>query len=487
MAWARLRRRRMSDGMLAEARHLVLPSGIVSTAFPATENTCREIGIAFDPWQRDLNRGILGKDRFGLYAADTVVMSIPRQVGKTYDIGALVFADAIINPGTTTVWTAHRFKVSRETFNELRAWARSPLLAPHVDYDAITTGAGNEMIPFRNGSRIVFAARERGAIRGFTKVRRLILDEAQILTEAAMSDLAPTMNQAENPQIILMGTPPRPSDPGDVFTSMRKTALDGEGEGLLFVEFSADPDAPVDLDAPGAWAQVAKANPSHPSRTSKRAIRRLRRLLTNDDDWRREAYGIWDAERRASVFGAGLWEAGARDARPSDLAVGGLGVAVTRDLTHSAIVAGARSDDGAWLKVLRHGPGTGWVVDACLELQNATGAVAVIDGRGPGAVLIPTMERAGVGVRVAATADVLDACAGLDSLVREGELFYERAPELDAAVTGAVKRTVGDRWAWGRKESSSDISPLEAGTLAAWAASEPTPASAYEARGVMTI
>jgi hypothetical protein len=61
------------------------------------------------------------------------------------------------------------------------------------------------VIPFRNGSRIVFAARERGAIRGFTKVRRLVLDEAQILTESAMADLAPTMNQAENPQIIADG------------------------------------------------------------------------------------------------------------------------------------------------------------------------------------------------------------------------------------------------------------------------------------------
>lgn len=487
----RMRRRLlMSRGdLLPTARHLVLPEGIVSTGFPSVENTCRQIGIVFDDWQRDLNRAILAKDKHGLYAADTVTMSIPRQVGKTFDVGALVFADSIINAGTTTVWTAHRFKVSRETFNELRSWARSPLLAPHIDYEEITTGAGNETIPFRNGSRIVFAARERGAIRGFTKVARLILDEAQILTEAAMADLAPTMNQAVNPQIIMMGTPPRPhKDPGEVFTELRKNALDGDSDDVLYVEFAADPDAPVDLNAPGAWGQVAKANPSFPGRTSKRAIRRLRKLLTNDDDFRREVYGIWDAARRSAVFGEGNWEAGLRDSRPPGLAVGALGVAVSIDGTFSAIVAGAIEPDGdAWVKPLHHAPGIGWVVDAAKELQAETGAVVALDGRGPGAMLIPLLEREGVRLQVLQTGDVLNACAGFEQAVREGRLLYELAPELDAAVAGAKKRPVGDRWAWGRKDSD-DISPLEGATFAVWAAS-PTASqtSAYESRGVMTV
>jgi hypothetical protein len=102
-------------------------------------------------------------------------------------------------------------------------------------------GAGNECIPFRNGSRIVFAARERARSAGFTKVRRLILDEAQILTSMALSDLVPTMNQAENPQIILMGTPPKPTDPARCVTRLRADALAGESTGVLYAELSAPP------------------------------------------------------------------------------------------------------------------------------------------------------------------------------------------------------------------------------------------------------
>ena len=104
----------------------MLPDGIVSSGFPATEATSREIGVFYDPWQQDMNRCILAKTSSGDYAADLVVMSICRQAGKTFDVGGLVFSDSIINPGTTTVWTAHRFPVSRESFLELRALASTP-------------------------------------------------------------------------------------------------------------------------------------------------------------------------------------------------------------------------------------------------------------------------------------------------------------------------------------------------------------------------
>jgi len=56
-------------------------------------------------------------------------------------------------------------------------------------------------------------------------------------------------------------------------------------------------------------------------------------------------------------------------------------------------------------------------------------------------------------------------------------------------VQVAVKRPVGDRWAWGRKQSDADISALEGATLAAWAAGtvKPKRRSVYESRGLEVI
>jgi phage terminase large subunit-like protein len=456
---------------LSEARFVVAPKHIASSGLPAVKATCERIGLGFDPWQTATARLILAKDVTGLYAADTAVLSIPRQVGKTYLIGALVFADCIINPGTTTVWTAHRFKVARETFNSLKGIACSALLAPHIDPDAITTAAGNECIPFRNGSRIVFAARERGAIRGFAKVRRLVLDECQILSDAAMADLAPTMNQAVNPQIILTGTPPKPTDPGEVFANLRSEAIGGKSDDVVYIEFSAAPDAHPDDRR--AWRE---ANPSYPSRTPAKAILRMRRLLS-EADFAREALGIWDDASRRMVIPIGLWN----DCADTESTFDGapvLAFDVSPDLRSAAIcAAGTRSDGMAHLEVVRHLPGTEWLPGELARIAARHGVASVVANDMPHVLsLVPTVEAAGVSVQTVGKAEFSTGCGGLLKAVTEGTVRHLGDPILTTALTGAARAEVGDgAWAWARKRSEVDISPLVAVTLASWAlASVPT-------------
>jgi hypothetical protein len=438
---------------------------------------CRRIGIVFDPWQRDLNRCILAKTRAGLFAADTVLLSIPRQVGKTFDVGGVVFADSIINAGTTTVWTAHRFKVARESFNEMRAWAKSPLLKPHIDYDEITTAAGNECIPFRNGSRVVFAARERGAVRGFTKVRRLVLDEGQILTEQALADLVPTMNQAVNPQLILMCTPPKPADPGEVVNRLRGEALSGDSDGVLYVELSAPPDSAPDDRA--AWR---KANPSYPKRTPARAILRMRKLLS-PDDFCREALGIWDPAEGRKIDPV-LWAKRA-DAKSRIDGPAALAFAVAPDSLSSAIAVAGRRDDGRGHGELTEPlrDGTAGLVDQLdvLWLKHDP-AVLVLNGVGAaGALQKELIERGWVVVppgkdvppgkrrlQVVGPREYAQACGALalDVVNDQWRHLGRSQGQLVDAVTGARTRPLADAWAWSWDRSVANIGPIEAITLA---------------------
>lgn len=460
------------SGLLPEARHVVLPTGIVRSGFPRVRETCRSIGITFDPWQVDLNRAMLGKTKHDVLAADTVVLSIARQVGKTFDVGAVQFADCILNPGTTVVWTAHRFKVARETFNELRALAKSPKLVPHLVYDEITTAAGNESIPFRNGSRIVFAARERGAIRGFTKVRRLILDEAQILTEAALSDLAPTMNQAEDPQIILMGTPPKPTDPSEVFSRLRAEALAGETEGVLYVEFSAEQSS--DPDDREAWR---RANPSYPIRTPARAILRMRKLLSTED-FAREALGIWDGDGVSRMYSREVWDALRAERPGGDLLAFGL------DMTWDREWASIGCAIGDYVDVEQHQRGSGWVVEHCKALHADHPDAAIwTDPRGPAASLIEPLREAGIRVEEIPAEDYRRACGSLHDAVTGGQLRHSGHSALAAAVAGAVVTGGTNGWVWDRKKGAV-ISPLVAVTHARHGASR---RSVYETRDVLVI
>jgi hypothetical protein len=445
--------------------------------------TCRRVGIEFDRWQQDLNRCLLAKDAAGLYAADTAVLSIARQVGKTFDVGAVAFALCIATPGLTVVWTAHRFKVSRESFNEMRAWAKRRQLAAHIDYDEITTGAGNEQIPFRNDARIVFAARERGAIRGFTKVGVLVLDEAQILTEAALSDLVPTTNQAPNPLVILMGTPPKPTDPSEVFVRLRQEALDGESDDVLYVELSADANAD-----PNDRRQWRKANLSYPARTSERAILRLKKLLSAED-FLREGLGVWPEGGlpKWQVISEAAWLARQKTTRAQLRLVDPvtLGVDVTPDRTWSAVAAaGDRVGGGRAVEVtadpqaaelrdrVDYRPGTGWVIPRLKTLvERNRPCVIVISDR----ALFEEAEAAGLPAYRASTGDLASAAAKLyDGIAgTTPDVWHSPDPDLADAAAGATKRPLGDGWAWDRRSVSVNICTLVATSLALWGAATP--------------
>jgi hypothetical protein len=263
-------------------------------------NTCAEFDVRFELWQDGAGRLILAKRSDGLYAADQVVISIPRQVGKTFLIGWIVFALCIIIPELTVLWTAHRFKTANETYNKMAAMARRKKVASHVK--RVTRAATDQGIEFRNGSRIMFGARERGFGRGFDAVGVVVCDEAQILTSNAIDDMIPATNQAENPLIIYLGTPPKPDDAGEVFTDFRERAITGKSTDTLYIELSADRNAdPMDRN------QWRKANPSYPHHTTERAMLRMVKNLSIGS-FPREGLGIWDESTHKPIVTEPAWE-----------------------------------------------------------------------------------------------------------------------------------------------------------------------------------
>lgn len=466
MTWDGRRRHLMRVGKLSDvARHVVLPDGIVSTGWPAVRDTCRRLGIEFDEWQDGAGRAILAKRADGLYAADTVAMSIPRQVGKTFLIGSIVFALCIIAPGTTVVWTAHRFKTARESFMQLKAMAVRKAMAAHVDPANIYSGSGNESIGFRNGSRILFGARERGFGRGFSRVAILVLDEAQILSATAMEDMVPTTNAAPNPLILLTGTPPRPVDPGEVFSSLRGEALNGESEGVLYIEFSADTDAD-----PNDREQWSRANPSYPSRTNARAILRMRKNLT-PESFLREGLGVWndlaDAYRPVPLE---VWSETVAELDREQLTSPAFFIAVAKEMRSASIAAAAEFRGVPHVELAEHREGTAWLTERVRELRErypdaSFGAYAA----GPVRSWVPAFADLGVELRLLSVPETVSACSHLEQLLKGRGFSHSEARLFVDSLRGAEKRDLeGGGWVWDWRRSTSDLAPIAAATGALW-------------------
>jgi hypothetical protein len=413
------------------------------------------MGIGFDEWQRGAGRLILAKTADGRYAATVggVGMSLPRQVGKTYLIGAIVFALCIDNPGLTVIWTAHHSRTAGETFLAMQAMAQRSKIAPYVR--RVLTGANNEAVEFRNGSRVLFGARERGFGRGFAGVDILVCDEAQILTDRALDNMLATMNTAPNALPLFMGTPPAPGDPSESFIRMRTDALSGDATDTAWIECGADPGA-----SPDDRKQWATANPSFPQRTPVTSMLRLRKKL-RPDSWLREGLGVWDDDGPSTMPN---WPHLAVDP-VEDVTPSALGIASDPDQTWLSLGAVSQGEH-PHLSIMLRVPiaKRPEFVNEVVRVSGQLGCPVLIDKNGPASFLLPDLIDAMVPLEQVGLDRFVQASVDLVLAVAASEVEHGNYEELNAAVAAAGWRKVGDRQVFARR--NGDISALEAVALA---------------------
>lgn len=453
------------------AKELVIPEGIVSTAWPMIARQLKRMRYPLDRWQIGIGTLIFSKRENGLYSCGIggAVISIPRQVGKTHMMAGLMFALCIARPKTTVLWTAHRARTHQETFGSMQGIANRTEIAPFVGH--IRKGAGQEAVLFTNESRILFGARENGFGRGFAEVDVIVMDEAQILTEKAMDDMVPATNAAPNGLVIMLGTPPRPTDPGEVFRNRRESALAGDKD-TLYVELSADEDGNIE-----SRRQWAKANPSYPHRTTESAILRMRKLLGSDDSFKREGLGIWDKNAVSlKVFKKDLWNERAGD-RPEDGKIV-YGVKFSSDGSEVALAGAVKPDEGPiFVEAIRSEPlsmGTEWLKSFLVKRKDSASQI-VIDGKSGAGTLINDLREAGIKnkrIIIAPTLDqVLVSHSTFENGYIQGGLSHSSQPELTEQALSASRRKIGKNggYGWEPPEGGS-VAFLDAATLAFWGA-----------------
>jgi hypothetical protein len=463
------------------ARHVVWPSGIVSTDWPVIEARLALMGVSFDLWQVGIGQLAFAKRDDDKYACTIggVSLSIPRQVGKTFAVGMMIIAFCLEYPGSTVLWTAHRTRTSTKTFQSMQGLVKGKRIKPHLAQtrsDGVRATNGEQQIEFRNGSVIMFGAREGGFGRGFDEVDVEVFDEAQILTEKALEDMVAATNQSRHPHgalLFFMGTPPRPDvDPGEEFASRREEALSGDAEDMVYVEFSADENC-----EPNDREQWAKANPSFPGRTPLESMLRMRKNLRNVDSWRREALGIWPNDGDLGILPG--WSKRFVDREPPPVAA--IGVAASVGGEFASIASSDLWPDGKVnLSAVERRPGTAWVVAEAKRIQEEHGCTVLIDEKCPDDTLPQALIDAGVQTRVLKLPDLVSATSELVNRVREGSVTHQQTTELDDAVAAAVWRDVGDgRRLPGRKRSDGPIDMLEAAIAALQGAVNPIGTGIY--------
>ena len=426
------RRTKSSPRKLSElARKVVVPDGVTGSGWPSVRDTCaNRLGVQFDPWQHGAGRLILAKRSDGKLASmiGGVGMSLPRQVGKTYLIGSMAFGLCLNKPGLLVIWSAHHARTHGETFLAMQAFADRSRVKPYVRQ--VFTGSGDEEIRFRNGSRILFGARERGFGRGIPGVDMIVSDEGQIMSDKAQDAQLATMNTSAFGLAISVGTPPRPDDPSEAFTRMRSDAWNGLLQDAAWIEFGADRGSD-----PHDRKQWAKANPSYPHRTPPESILRLQRKL-KPESFLREGLGVWDEDDGGGALSQTRWAALSEPQTERGAGVV-FGVDVTQDREAWVAVAWQRPDEAYQVMLANDGNAMPAfrVGDYVKELSErwggtVTGSKALEDEMAHGFVPLTS-------------ADFTIASGGFADLMEAGTVRHGNQPALNHAVKAAKWRSAG--------------------------------------------
>jgi hypothetical protein len=433
-------------------------------------------GLILDPWQQFVLRNAMGERADGRWSAFEVGLVVARQQGKGSVLEARELAGLVLFGEKQIVHTAHELKTSMKHFKRLvRLFDGSDDLRRRVK--KVINSNGKEGLEMANGAVLECLARTKNAGRGFTG-DLVVLDEAYALTDEQMEASMPTMLAVDNAQVWYTSSPPLDAISGQILMAVRDRGESGGAGRLAWFDYglagSLDQVEEMDLDDKASWMAALPSMRS--GRVREENVQVMRDVLT-DKGFAREILGIWPpkpSQLGFRVIAEKYWKAMLDPAaqmtgRPA------IGVYVPPDRSYSAIAAAGARDGGGRMVELTgndadgddYRPGTAWIVPRLKRVDAHEPSVMVIDDK----AVADEAEAAGLVVHRAGVADVVTGCQllfdGMAGADPHGRTVYHLGQQaMTDAAAGAVKRKIGNSWAWERYDLTTDVGPLAAASLA---------------------
>ena len=408
------------------------------------------------PWQRYVLDVALELKPDGTPAYRTVVVTVPRQNGKTTLLWGLMLWWGLTFRDNVIIATAQTGIEAMDKWRDyVNAMEGSALAGRIAD---VRRSNGSETLLWDTGTKHRVRAPTARAGHGVT-LDLGVIDEAWALRdEAVVQSMRPAMATRRHAQLWVVSTA------GTLDSLLlrrhvelgRKAVADELSEGVAFFEWAAPEGA--DADDPRTWAAAMPAL----GHTITAETVALDRETMAPGEFERAYLNRWTDTSEAAIP-THHWMA-VLDADAAPGVPVWLGVDVTPERDAAAIVAGGWYGERVACEVIDHRAGTDWLAARVTELcERHNVAGIVMDASGPAASVAPDLREAPI---LYTYRNMQHASAQLYDAIVYGAIAVRPHAGLSAAVRGAAKLGQGDLWRWGRKRSAADVCPLVAMTLA---------------------
>lgn len=427
------------------------------------------LGTPLLPWQRYVADVATERRADGSYEYQVVIVSVPRQTGKTTLLRALGVHRALVRR-RDVFYTAQTGKDARARWMDLVKVLRvNPALKePRTK---VRLRGGSEHVEFPGGHVFQCFAPTPESLHGYTPPLVLI-DEAFALNalegELLMGAIGPAQFTVVDKQIWIVST--AGTAESTFLHDWIERGMTGTPRVACFVWGADDTTNPYTADG------VASYHPGVGFQLGSKIITVDDVLSEVDKNTKAEyerAYGNRRTLTSAHLIPTDIWRPLADGYHPppppADLV---LTYDVGLDRRTAAITATWTTGEHVHGRLVQAGPGTAWLADAVAQLVDEwrPARVAAVDN-GPVLEVTAELLERGYDIETVREREYATACGAFLSRIDHATIHHDGDEILERSVTGLVTRAaVTDGVAFSRRHSVGDSSPGIALAVGAWIA-----------------
>lgn len=441
----------------------------------------RMLGFPLTPQGEIVARVCQATGRDGLPKFRQVAVQIPRRATKTTTLTAIALGRMVSRPDYRVISTAQTGDIARRMFREMVMLVD----LGYADVDAedrpykVRIANGTEELRWSNGSTWRPVTPSPLSYRS-AAADLLIFEEAgHIAPELALELRAgafPTQDTRPAPQRWIVGTPNERSRAGMLWDALVAGRERRAGQGIVDYCLT-DEETYVNEDGTLNEKLVRRVHPGPSTKLeSGRVLTPMAVLREHFENmplssFEAEYGGKWAVDGMSGAIPMPLWEAAAREVRPTIPDRYAWAYCVTPEGSAAAVVAAWRTDDGqAHVELLKHAPGVDWLPEfvqgGYRKNRTPIGYESIGANIAPAEMLGRLRNPRPVAEAMPFRSGLVPAEQHFVTELSGGRVEHTDQPALTAAVRAARWRSTEGQRVWGWKVSGGDISPAVAAALA---------------------